>query len=164
MSAPLHKLGKQSATDRFRTVPRNARESAISVPGDKKVWRTSDRRVQLVLMLVEENSHRPLAIGDIAKVVNLSPGRLAHLFKSELGTSPQRYLNNVRIEKAREVLEVGVLSVKETAASVGITNVSRFCRSFRCRYGVTPNEYRKTHLKIDAGKDRFLHLTRVGAR
>ena len=103
----------------------------------------------LVLMLIEDGTRRQLLIGDIARTVNLSPGRLAHLFKSEIGVSPQRYLNNNRLEKARECLENGVLSVKEIATEVGIPNVSRFCRSFKVRYGTTPKEYRKTHLRLD---------------
>lgn len=103
----------------------------------------------LVLMLVEGSTRRQLVMGEIARAVNLSPGRLAHLFKSEMGVSPQRYLNNIRLEKAKEYLENGVLSVKEIASEVGIPNVSRFCRSFKARYGTTPGEYRKTHLRLD---------------
>jgi AraC-like DNA-binding protein len=103
----------------------------------------------LVLMLVNDSARRRLLIGDIARAVNLSPGRLAHLFKNEIGVSPQRYLNNIRLDKAKECLENGVLSVKEIAAEVGIPNVSGFCRSFKARYGTTPKEYRKTHLRLD---------------
>jgi AraC family transcriptional regulator, arabinose operon regulatory protein len=103
----------------------------------------------LVLMLVEGSIRHQLLMEDIARAVNLSPGRLAHLFKSEMGVSPKRYLNNIRLEKARECLENGVLSVKEIASEVGIPNVSRLCRSFKARYGATPKEYRKTHLRLD---------------
>jgi AraC-like DNA-binding protein len=103
----------------------------------------------IVLMLVEDSARRQLLMGDIARAVNLSPGRLAHLFKSEMGVSPQRYINSLRLEMARECLENGVLSVKEIASEVGIPNVSRFCRSFKARYGTTPKEYRKTHLRLD---------------
>jgi AraC family transcriptional regulator of arabinose operon len=108
-----------------------------------------DRRIVLAMMLVEEGTRRQFFIGDIARAVNLSTGRLAHLFKSEVGVSPQRYLMNIRLEKATELLEIGGLSVKEIAAEIGIASVSRFCRSFKSRYGVTPNEYRKTHLRLD---------------
>ena len=103
----------------------------------------------LVLMLVADSTSRQLLIEDIARTVNLSPGRLAHLFKSEIGVSPQRYLNHIRLDKARECLENGLLSVKEIASEVGISNVSRFCRRFKVRYGTTPKEYRKTHLRRD---------------
>jgi AraC-like DNA-binding protein len=90
-----------------------------------------------------------LVIQDLARAVNLSSGRLAHLFKSEIGVSPQRYLNNVRLKKAKELLESGMLSVKEIAAEIGFPNVSSFCRSFRACYGTTPREYRKIHLRLD---------------
>ena len=124
------------------------------VPNGQNRDQTYDRRLLLVLMLVEENIQRQLVIRDLATAVNLSCGRLAHLFKSEVGISPQRYLNNIRMEKARELLENGVLSGKEIAAEVGIPNASRFCRSFKARYGVTPKEYRKTHLRIDLRRIR----------
>lgn len=111
--------------------------------------RALDRRILLAMMLVEEGTRQQFFIEDIARAVNLSTGRLAHLFKSEVGISPQRYLTNIRLEKARELLEIGGLSVKEIAAEIGIASVSRFCRGFKARYGMTPNEYRKTHLRLD---------------
>jgi transcriptional regulator GlxA family with amidase domain len=100
-------------------------------------------------MLIEDNMRRQLVVQDLAVGVNLSAGRLAHLFKSELGVSPQRYLNHIRMERAKELLEDGMLSGKEIAAEVGIPNASRFCRTFKARYGTTPNEYRKTHLRLE---------------
>lgn len=108
-----------------------------------------DRRLLLVLMLIEDNIRRQLAIRDLAEAVNLSPGRLAHLFKSEVGVSPQRYLNNIRLEKSKECLENSLRSIKEIAAEVGFPNVSCFCRSFKARFGATPKEYRRVHLKMD---------------
>jgi AraC family transcriptional regulator of arabinose operon len=108
-----------------------------------------DRRLLMILTLIADDVRRQLVIRDLAEAVNLSPGRLAHLFKSELGLSPQRYLNQIRLEKARECLANGMLSVKEIGAEVGIPTVSCFCRSFKARYGTTPGEYRKTHLRLD---------------
>jgi transcriptional regulator GlxA family with amidase domain len=105
--------------------------------------------VLLLLELITENMQRQLTIRELARAVNLSPGRLAHLFKSEVGISPQRYVNNVRLEKAKELLESEMLSVKEVAAEIGFPNVSSFCRSFKACYGTTPREYRKIHLRID---------------
>jgi transcriptional regulator GlxA family with amidase domain len=110
---------------------------------------TEDRRLLMVLEFINENVRRQLVIRDLATVVNLSPGRLAHLFKSEVGLSPQRYANNVRLEKAKRLLESGVLSVKEISSEIGFPNVSSFCRCFKARYGTTPREYRKIHLRMD---------------
>lgn len=133
--------------------PSTARPTQVAVTEQPLPMRNDavkyDRRLQLVLMLIEHNMQSQLAIRDLAAAVNLSPGRLAHLFKTEVGVSPQRYLNHMRLERAKELLENGVLCVKEVAAKVGFPNVSSFCRSFKACYGKTPKEYRKTHLRID---------------
>ncbi len=123
--------------------------AVAQISGDHDRRNAQDRRLLLVLMLVGDNLRRQLVIRDLAAAVNLSSGRLAHLFKSEVGVSPQRYLNNLRMAKAKELLEHGLLSVKEIAAEVGIPDVSRLCRCFKARYGMTPMEYRKTHLRIE---------------
>ena len=115
----------------------------------KTMTSTHDRRLLVVLELINENIRRQLMIRELATIVNLSPGRLAHLFKSEVGVSPQRYANSVRLEKAKELLESSLLSVKEISSEIGFPNVSTFCRGFKVRYGTTPREYRKIHLRID---------------
>ena len=143
----MHDL-RNHPTNRFRTGTKHPAPAGLS-PNRQNGKQTNDRRLLLVLMLVEDNMHRQLVIQDLATAVNLSSGRLSHLFKSEVGISPRRYLNNIRMEKAKELLENGVLSGKEIAAEVGIPNASRFCRAFKAHYGVTPKEYRKTHLRLD---------------
>ena len=102
-----------------------------------------DRRVQLILILLEQNSHRRMAIADVAGAVNLSPGRLAHLFKSEIGVSLQQYLTQIRLAKAKNQLETTFLSIKEIAAATGFPSVTRFTASFKEAIGTTPSEYRK---------------------
>ena len=84
----------------------------------------------------------------MAKVVNLSPWRLAHLFKAEVGISPLRYLTLVRLQRARLYLETGFLTVREIAVSVGIPNASHFTRSFKAAYGSSPVQHRNTHFRI----------------
>lgn len=116
---------------------------AISAPLNGHRAYTQDRRVQLVIILLEQSSERQWELPDIAKIVNLSPGRLAHLFKSEIGLSIQQYLTKIRLLKAKHQLESGFLSIKEIAASVGFRNVTRFTASFKTAVGTTPAEYRR---------------------
>jgi len=105
--------------------------------------RTHDRRVQVVLMLLEESPKQQWELSDIAQIVNLSPGRLAHLFKSEVGVSIQQYLIQIRLTKAKQQLESTFLSIKEIAASVGFRSVTRFTECFKSAVGTTPAKYRK---------------------
>ena len=104
-----------------------------------------DRRVQVVRVLLEGSFHRKLGLRDMSAEVNLSPWRLAHLFKAETGMSPQRYLTLVRLQRAKDQLETSFLPIQEIAAAVGIPNPSQFTKSFKAAYGMTPVEYRKVH-------------------
>jgi len=81
----------------------------------------------------------------MASIVNLSRWRFSHIFKECMGTSPERFLTQVRLEKARELLETEFLTVKEVMNRVGMTDASFFARSFRAAYGTTPGRYRNTH-------------------
>ena len=109
-------------------------------------------------ILIEDNFHLRLDLTDMAKAVNLSPWRLAHLFKAEVGISPLRYLTLVRLQKARHFLETGFLTVREIACAVGIPNASHFTKSFKAAYGSSPAQHRAAHFRVTAikkGEDAF---------
>lgn len=126
--------------------------AGFSITHDKKEL-NRDRRVQVVKMIIEDHFHRRLPLRDLAAAVNLSPWRLAHLFKAEVGLSPQRYLTLVRLQNARHQLETGFLTVRQIATSVGIPNPSHFTRSFKAVYGLSPVQHRSTHFRIVDPRD-----------
>jgi len=117
-----------------------------------------------VKILIEDNFHLRLDLSDMAKAVNLSPWRLAHLFKAEVGISPLRYLTLVRLQKARHFLETGFLTVREIACAVGIPNASHFTKSFKAAYGSSPAQHRAAHFRVTAIKEGkgALGLSRFG--
>jgi len=125
---------------------REEKRDEMFSPDRRKVVsaKTHDRRVQVVRVLLEGSFERKLGLRDMSAEVNLSPWRLAHLFKSETGMSPQRYLTLVRLQRAKDQLETTFLSVQEIGAAVGIPNPSQFTKRFKAAYGMTPVEYRKT--------------------
>ena len=126
-------------------------QSSIAAGGRTEL--NHDRRVQVVKILIEDNFHRRLDLADMAKAVNLSPWRLAHLFKDEVGISPLRYLTLVRLQKARHFLETGFLTVREIASAVGIPNPSHFTKSFKAAYGSSPVQHRAAHFRVTAMKE-----------
>lgn len=101
-----------------------------------------DQRTQLVIAYMRGNLHCKLSLSDLARVVNLSRSRMRHLFKAETGTSPARYLHSLRIEQAKELLEVTTLSVAQIMIRVGVRDRSYFDREFKKAYGLTPIQYR----------------------
>ena len=113
-----------------------------------------DPRIAHVASFIRNNYHRRLTLTEMADTVNLSRWRLCHLFKESMGTSPERYLTKVRLEKARQLLETEFLTVKEVMNRVGIADASYFARSFKSAYGVTPGKY-KADLKSDDWAERI---------
>ncbi|HEY5883781.1 MAG TPA: AraC family transcriptional regulator [Pyrinomonadaceae bacterium] len=116
---------------------------AYAEPFYQAISRPTDRRIQIVLMLLENNWNQQITVAEIARRVNLSPSRLAHLFKSEMDVSMQQYVAQLRLLKAKKQLETSFLSVKEIAASVGFSSVTRFVTCFKRFVGSTPGQYRK---------------------
>jgi transcriptional regulator GlxA family with amidase domain len=101
-----------------------------------------DRRVQIVITLIQSRlaSHHDFAA--VAARVNLSPSRLRHLFKQETGCSLGQYQKQLRLQEAQILLLTSFLSVKEICQKVGFTNRSHFVHDFKKAYGLAPNDYR----------------------
>lgn len=111
-----------------------------------------DQRVQHVVSFIRNNYRQKLTLREMADNVNLSPWWLCHLFKTDMGTSPKHFLAQVRLEKAKCLLESSFLSVKEVMNEVGISDAGQFSRSFKATYGVTPAKCREKSPKPLAPK------------
>jgi AraC family transcriptional regulator of arabinose operon len=103
-----------------------------------------DQRVRNIIAFMNANLDRKLTVDGLAGIVNLSASRLAHLFKQETGKSTFRYLFDLRLERARELLETTFFSVKQVAARVG-QSANQFNESFKRAYGVTPGSFAARH-------------------
>ena len=102
-----------------------------------------DQRVQHVVSFIRDNYQRKLTLREMAESVNLSTWWLCHIFKADTGTSPERFLARVRLEKAKNLLENSFLTVKEVMKEVGIADAGHFSRSFKAAYGLTPAQWRE---------------------
>jgi AraC-like DNA-binding protein len=102
-----------------------------------------EHRVRTAIALAEESLHKGWSPAKLAAVVNLSPSRLHQLFKEETGMPPARYLRQLRMRRAKELLETTHLSVKQVMAGVGVTDESHFVRDFKKCCGLTPARYRE---------------------
>ncbi len=109
-------------------------ESLAPTPMDPRIWK--------VEVLVGKNIQRNLHLGDLAAMAGLSVSRMCHLFKSQTGLAPSRFLKVLRMQKAKELLETTSLSVKEITARVGVNDVSHFVRDFERTYRLSPARYR----------------------
>lgn len=105
-----------------------------------------DKRVEKIIQMMREDVRGELSLAEFAQSVNLSVWRLCHIFKSDVGMPPIRYLRLLRMERAKNLLESSFLSVKEIAFQVGLNDESHFVRDFKSTYGFSPTLYR-SHFK-----------------
>ncbi len=101
-----------------------------------------DKRVEKIIEMMREDVRGELSLTEFAQCVNLSVWRLCHIFKSDVGMPPIRYLRLLRMERAKFLLESSFLSVKEIAYQVGLNDESHFVRDFKSTYGYSPALYR----------------------
>ncbi|MEM1199642.1 MAG: helix-turn-helix domain-containing protein [Pseudomonadota bacterium] len=79
----------------------------------------------------------------LAEKMNVSQRTLIRHFKAELDLTPLAYLQNVRIETAKRLLESARTPLTEVVERVGYYDVSSFSRLFKRKTGLTPNAYRQ---------------------
>jgi two-component system response regulator YesN len=99
--------------------------------------------VRQVIEYLQEHYNEDLTLEDVARKVHISPSRLSHLFKDELGLTIIEYLTDIRITAAKQMLENSDLMVKQIAEKVGYQEASYFTRVFKKNTGVSPAEYRR---------------------
>ena len=105
---------------------------------------TNDPRVTWAVAEMHRHLGRPLSACGLAARVNLSPARFRQLFVAHTGAAPGRYLQRLRLRRARVLIERTFLSVKEVMALVGYSDPSHFSRDFRQHHGMPPSALRGT--------------------
>lgn len=88
-----------------------------------------------------ERLGEPLHLADVAAAVRLSTFYFLRTFKRATGMPPHAYLNQIRLERAREMLRAGEPPA-QVAAATGFVDQSHLSRRFKGAFGVTPSQYR----------------------
>lgn len=95
---------------------------------------------------MEENYMSKLKLADVAEQCFVSQWHLSKLLNRYKGQSFSDILNNIRIEKAKEMLKNPTLRIGDVAESVGFMDMAHFSRVFKKQVGYSANEYRNTVL------------------
>jgi transcriptional regulator GlxA family with amidase domain len=85
----------------------------------------------------------PLGVEVMAARVNMSPRTFARAFARETGTTPAAFVEELRVETARQLLESTDLTVGTIARRVGLPRPETLHRAFQRRAGTTPDRYRQ---------------------
>ncbi|WP_343762292.1 AraC family transcriptional regulator [Gangjinia marincola] len=92
---------------------------------------------------VASRINKPISIEDLKRESGLSPKKLQLGFRYLYDRSINGYISNVRIEKARQLIEETDLTISEIVYSCGLSSRSYFSKIFKEKYGINPSEYKK---------------------
>ncbi|MFI6040223.1 GlxA family transcriptional regulator [Nocardia sp. NPDC051321] len=113
-------------------------QSQFSVPIRTPAPR--DNTLRTLLDTMHADPTRAYTVPVLAGLANTSPRQLTRLFRRELGTTPARYLERVRLEQAQMLLDQGH-SVTTTAARSGFGSDDTLRRAFQHHLGIPPSTY-----------------------
>lgn len=108
-----------------------------------------NRYVDGAVEYMNQNFHRPLSVAEVAKSQNVDDRYLYNLFVKHLGISPKQYLNDLRLNTAKQLLDTGNCSITEVAVSVGFSDVLAFSRFFTKHAKMSPTAYQKQAQQFD---------------
>lgn len=86
--------------------------------------------------------HEPVTLGQLAAQEAMSVRNFTRRFREEVGTTPMNWLNQQRVERARELLEESDLPVDQVAARVGLGTAANLRQHFHTVVGTSPSAYR----------------------
>lgn len=107
----------------------------------------STSRLAFVIDYIKNNLHQKLSIEHIAKLAYVSKSNFFKLFKQELGISPNDYILQERMNKAKNLLRYNN-SIKEVAYQTGFADTNYFTRTFKLLEGMTPKNYQNAFLMV----------------
>jgi AraC-like DNA-binding protein len=82
-------------------------------------------------------------IADIARDLRVSPFHFIRQFEAVFGVTPRQYRIQVRLDRAKEMLASGQMSVTDVCMAVGFSSLGSFSTLFTRRFGETPSAYRR---------------------
>lgn len=109
------------------------------LPFDKK------EKIRPALDYIAENYNKHITNDDLADLLGISTVYFRKLFTNAIGMSPITYIQNLRIDKAKEMLKSDYSKISLIAEEVGYSNIYHFSKTFKQVTGYSPTEYAKNN-------------------
>lgn len=101
-----------------------------------------DNRILKAIEILSSNFDKFIDIDSLSKQVGMSPSRLAHLFKEEVGETPMNFRESIRLNHAKQLIIGTNMSIKEIAATMFYDCAFHFSKRFKSRLGISPKKFR----------------------
>ncbi|MCW3089757.1 MAG: transcriptional regulator, AraC family [Ferruginibacter sp.] len=103
----------------------------------------NSRRIEKAFEYMNKNYDKPVTLGDIARLVNMTEVSFSRFIKKRTGITFIDSLNEIRLGHASRILIDTTNSIAEVSYSCGFNNISNFNRLFKKKKGCTPKEFRE---------------------
>lgn len=107
-----------------------------------------DPRIEQVVEIIRREPNASHAVTGLARAVHLSPGRLSHLFRDEIGVAIRRFVAWVRIRQVVERTLDGE-SLTRAAHAAGFSDAAHMSNTFRQMFGFAPSTLFAAHIEKD---------------
>lgn len=114
----------------------------IILSGKRQYRDNNGEMIEEIITHIHENYSQQLSVAHLAKQYGLSSKRFGELFQMHIGITPIRYLTELRIKRAKELLRTCDCSVKQVAEYVGYSDNLYFSKVFKKQTGFSPSEFR----------------------
>jgi transcriptional regulator GlxA family with amidase domain len=108
---------------------------------------TNNRKLLMVISVMEDHLEEPLSIPTLAALVNVSERELERLFSRHLQQSPGRYYRAKRLQRARSLLQQTDRLVVDIAMASGFGSAAHFSRAYRQFFSVAPSQDRQQQFR-----------------
>lgn len=119
----------------FSVSASNLSEHSISAMNNSNIERAAS--------YIHNNFSGEISIDDLAEISQFEQRQFFRVFKEKFGTTPNKYINELRISKAKTLLANTNMTIAETASYCGFKTEHYFSRVFKAHEGLSPIEYRK---------------------
>lgn len=105
----------------------------------------TDKQIKLVQQYIEENYKNVIKIETLSEIAKMGARTFIRRFKKATGNTPYEYIQRVKIEIAKKMLEKSDEGVEQISMNVGYMDFSAFRKVFKRNVGITPSEYKKRY-------------------
>lgn len=133
-------ISEQFILDRVRSESDRQR-----VPLQARVGKYHENLIEAAAIM-EANIEEPYSMDEISKFVGVSRRQLERLFQRYLGQVPTKYYLDLRLQRARELLNQTSLSITEIAVICGFQSPPHFSKCYRSTFGLSPSSDRRQNL------------------
>ncbi|MCB7303327.1 AraC family transcriptional regulator [Bariatricus massiliensis] len=113
-----------------------------SVPFEKIEKTGPNKQTKMLCQYMEQHFSENITLDDLASMIGAGKSYLLRSFTKEIGVSPYRYLQTIRIERAKALLEEGIGPI-DVAGMTGFSDQSHFTNYFKEFIGLTPKQYQR---------------------